>query len=1116
MKKDLLTTLIALLLLSFATTGANAEVVSDTLLTGVTWSFDTETGVLELDGGYHTGNFKSNSTDAWRKYRTEIRKVIIGDSILSIGESAFYGCTNLEEVITPETEFRYIKDQIGWHISSGAFGECPSLKSFTFPKGITYLEGQPFVSCNSLESIYIRGNLSGAYDNEIGFRYCPNLKKVYIEDLYEYAAAKSSVTRPCGVFYGVDSVFVNGVYTTDIVIPEGVRQLAGGAFFDCKAIKSIKLPSSIVEIGTAAFAFSGIETITIPTKNIDRFYGDTFYRCDSLKKILIDDINGWCRINISAGNLLGWSNLTGPLAANENVALYVNNNEIAGDIVLKSEASGYAFYNCDKITSVTFENSTSINEYAFANCDNLKTINFAHGADAQNNYCSIGNNAFHNCHSLEKIELPKSKLLSLGDNAFANCGTINLWIDAITVGEIPASIGNNVFDGCTGKAYINTNNDSDLKKLLAGAMFSEITLGDSITSISNKLFRKNTNLYDITFPEGLESIGSQAFDSCTALGSIVIPDNVTIGSQAFANCEKLENINIIGTGKLKSVDANIIENTAIYNNAANGGVYLGGWLVAYKKEDVPYTHVIPGTIGIASRVFYNDSLLVQIELNDVTHINDGAFDGCSNLHQITGSNVEYIGENAFSDCKALTSPPEAMLTAKEIGTYAFRSCKNLNAVECPNLVKMGERVFERCTSLNTIGNLGHITEIPYGTFIGCSGLTKIELPGSITSIGERAFYNCSGITEVTIPNSITSIGESAFYGCSGLTKIELPGSITSINGGVFENCKKLAKITIPNSVTTIGNRAFSNCDSLISVTIPASVTNIESGAFNSKNLTSIYVAGTTPATIAATIINSRRFKDVTLYVPRGSLVTYQTASIWSKFTTTIEYGLYKGDTFVADGISYRVISDSLLTAEVTYKANENSKYGIEYADGYSGAVVIPEAVSCEGLTYCVTTIGENAFSGCTALTSVEIPASVTRIDMSAFVGCSSLTSVNLTGSIPPVLDNGSFADSQYADVVVRVPDDAVDAYKAADTWKEFKNIISSDVTFIEQIDDDATAFEVTAGGLVLTAAEGKPVAVYSINGALVEKIDSYAGEKIALEKGVYILRVDSTTIKVKM
>ena len=112
--------------------------------------------------------------------------------------------------------------------------------------------------------------------------------------------------------------------------------------------------------------------------------------------------------------------------------------------------------------------------------------------------------------------------------------------------------------------------------------------------------------------------------------------------------------------------------------------------------------------------------------------------------------------------------------------------------------------------------------------------------------------------------------------------------------------------------------------------------------------------------------------------------------------------------------------------------------------------------------------------------------------------------------------NGSFADSQYADVVVRVPDNAVEAYKAADAWKEFKNIVGSDVTFIKQIEDDAIAFEVTAGGLVLTAAGGKPVAVYSINGALVEKIDSYAGEEITLEKGVYILRVGSVTVKVKM
>ena len=190
MKKDLLTTLIALLLLSFATTGANAEVVSDTLLTGVTWSFDTETGVLELGGGYHTGNFKSNSTDAWRKYRTQIRKVIIGDSILSIGSSAFYGCTNLEEVITPETEFWHIKDQMGWIISSGAFGECPSLKSFTFPKGITYLEGQPFVSCDSLESIYIRGNLSSSNSNVTCFRYCPNLKSIYRGSVRIYRSKK--------------------------------------------------------------------------------------------------------------------------------------------------------------------------------------------------------------------------------------------------------------------------------------------------------------------------------------------------------------------------------------------------------------------------------------------------------------------------------------------------------------------------------------------------------------------------------------------------------------------------------------------------------------------------------------------------------------------------------------------------------------------------------------------------------------------------------------------------------------------------------------------------------------------------------------------------------------
>ena len=84
--------------------------------------------------------------------------------------------------------------------------------------------------------------------------------------------------------------------------------------------------------------------------------------------------------------------------------------------------------------------------------------------------------------------------------------------------------------------------------------------------------------------------------------------------------------------------------------------------------------------------------------------------------------------------------------------------------------------------------------------------------------------------------------------------------------------------------------------------------------------------------------------------------------------------------------------------------------------------------------------------------------------------------------------------------------------------KNFKNIVEFDPTGIEDVADeeDAPVIKVAAGGIQLTAAEGKAVAVYSTNGALVEKIDSYAGEEITLDKGVYIIRVGSKAVKVKL
>ena len=177
-----------------------------------------------------------------------------------------------------------------------------------------------------------------------------------------------------------------------------------------------------------------------------------------------------------------------------------------------------------------------------------------------------------------------------------------------------------------------------------------------------------------------------------------------------------------------------------------------------------------------------------------------------------------------------------------------------------------------------------VTSIGEDAFRDCSGLTSVTIPNSVTSIGEAAFRDCSGLTSVTIPNSVTSIGKSAFSGCSGLTSITIPNSVTSIEYDTFSGCSGLTSVTIPNSVTSIGEYAFSGCSGLTSVTIGNSVTSIGYHAFGGcYGLTSIYCKATTPPTASNPTFEDVVLVNGTLYIPNGSLNSYEAVDPWRNF-----------------------------------------------------------------------------------------------------------------------------------------------------------------------------------------------------------------------------------------
>ncbi len=326
------------------------------------------------------------------------------------------------------------------------------------------------------------------------------------------------------------------------------------------------------------------------------------------------------------------------------------------------------------------------------------------------------------------------------------------------------------------------------------------------------------------------------------------------------------------------------------------------------------------------------------------------------LHNGKIYKVVTIGDNAFSNFSSLTNI-EIHDSITSIGSSAFSGCSSLTSIEIPkSITSIGSSAFSGCSSLTSIEIPESITSIGFSAFSGCSSLTSIEIPKSVTSIGPSAFSGCSSLTNITIQDSVTSIGSYAFRDCSSLTSIEIPNSLTNIGFSAFLGCSSLTNITIPNSVTSIRYKAFSGCSSLTNITIPNSVTSIDEYAFSECSSLTIYCEAVTK--------------------PSGW------SSSWNYDDRPVYWGIE--NIIESNGVQY-IIQDNEAIA-TRYFGDETS-------------VEILSKVEKDGVTYHVTSIGPSAFSGCSSLTSIEIPKSVTSIGESAFSECGSLECIYYYGTI---------------------------------------------------------------------------------------------------------------------
>lgn len=337
-------------------------------------------------------------------------------------------------------------------------------------------------------------------------------------------------------------------------------------------------------------------------------------------------------------------------------------------------------------------------------------------------------------------------------------------------------VGSNLsFELVNGKEYQVTGLGEDVS---TDIVIPDTYKGLPVTSIADGAF-KCKYLTSVVIGSNVKTIGDEAFLGCYRMTSVTIPDSVTsIGKGAFVDCFALP-----------------------YNEYENCK-YL------YTKSN-PY-HALIGIAGeeCLSYTMHEDTVVVV----------GGAFDGCSNIENITISGkVKLIGSYTFNNCASLMSIviPNSV---ESIGDYAFYNCHNISKAIIGNSVQsIGEYAFSGCSRIERLTIPDSVTSIDCRAFYRCSSLISLHIGNSVQSIGECVFSGCYSLERLTIPDGVTSIGDKAFSSCSSLISVKIGNGVQSIGDSTFLKCSKLESVIIPNSVTHIGYDAFGDCFKLDSV-----------------------------------------------------------------------------------------------------------------------------------------------------------------------------------------------------------------------------------------------------------------------------------------------------------